>query len=217
MLKPLYFWESGTVQIADLVLTVGLLFYVFIKHGRIVINRSSAIALQYLFLVILYQTIVNCLWYFFIRESSLLKASLYYIFNFSAFFITLAIAEEGSLEQIKKSIAIGSFLSVIITLFGLIVVQGGSRKTGFFNNPNQLGYYAVIMLTVLLYLKEYMNKWQRIVVFIGSIWAIIVSLSKAAIFGSFGLLIIYFDFYQKNLNIKSIIKQFIFILFILSF
>ena len=123
--------------------------------------------------------------------------------------MTVFLGEVSSLEDIKKAVARGSYISILITMIGLSFMPGEIRRTGFFNNPNQLGYYAVIMLTVLLYLREYFSKFQRIVLFAGASWAIILSLSKAAILGAFGLLFIYLLFYQKERTLTKLLLQFV--------
>lgn len=208
-LKPIYMWSSGTLQLADIVLIIGALYIIAKNRGEIHLESKSSSISKFLILLVFYQALVNLFWYGAVQHSSLLKSSTYYIFNFAAFFITLLIGEQCDIEDIKQAIAKGSFVSIIITMLGLALMSGTSRSTGFFNNPNQLGYYAVIMLTVLLYCQEYFSKLQKGILLVGAFWATIASLSKAAIIGAFGLLIVYLVFYQNGKSLRQRIIQFL--------
>ena len=207
MLKPIYLWSSGTLQIADFVLLLGILFMQFSDLGFIRLRRENISIVLLILSVIIFQVIVNTCWYMIYDELAFLKSSLYYIFNFLSFVFVIRTGEKSSVDQLKNAISKGSFVSILITVAGLILISGPTRKTGFFNNPNQLGYYAVIMLTILLYCQEYFDWKQKTIMLLGSFWSIIASLSKAAIIGAFGLLFVYIAFYQKKATLKKVVLQ----------
>lgn len=76
-----------------------------------------------------------------------MKPCLYYIYNTIAFLLCLMICAEVSIDNVKKAVVNGCLYSLLINTVGLIISAAKGRATGFFNNPNQLGYYALLILT----------------------------------------------------------------------
>lgn len=207
-LKPLYLWNSGMLQLADLILVFFLALCLFKSKGTFTLyNERSDGIIKYVFVLISYQFIINFIWYIFIQEFSVIKSSMYYIFNAMAFAFTILTVQDCGIDRVKKAIAKGAVYSTMITIIGMIMYTGTSRATGFFNNPNQLGYYAIIILTILLYLRSYLSKIERIIILIGGVVATFESLSKAAIISSFILISIYSIIYQEKKTVFSIIKK----------
>lgn len=206
-LKPIYLWESGSLQISDLLLVLFMAFMIFRDRGRIRFDRKSKPVAGFLMLLVFYQFAVNCIWFFITRHVSLLKSSTYYIFNAFAFIATLSVCARDGVEKIKKAVAKGCVVSMILTILGLALATGGSRGVGFFNNPNQLGYYAIIILSLWMYFHEEFNVLQGGILLFGACWAIIASISKAAIIGAFGLFIVYLLFYRKKNTLSRLLLR----------
>ena len=204
-LKPLYLSASGTLQISDIILLLGMGVFLYCNKGRLRFPPQG-FQLFSLFAVLLsYQFIINLVWSAFLNDISISKHSLYYLFNFFAFFTCLYIGEKIGIDRLKKAVAAGAFYSVIITAVGLLFFQNNSsRSTGFFENPNQLGYYAIIMITVTILCRDQMSKFKMITVVTISIWSIIASLSKAAIIAVFGEILVLILFFQKKENSKTV-------------
>lgn len=76
----------------------------------------------------------------------------------------------------------------------------GFRQKIFFNNPNQLGYFGLCSLTILLYLSEYykLNKFLFTISLLSGIYIIAISLSNAAMLSAILLQIIHFFRYIKK-------------------
>lgn len=204
-LKPVYLWSSGMPQISDFFLVVSLFYLIVSFHGNIYFSEKGFSAVKLFSLLTMYQFTVNLIWSMITSDLTMVKVSLYYVFNLIAFAMCLLIGVNIGTEGLKKSIVYGSFVSILVTMLGIATYSGSSsRNVGFFNNPNQLGYYAVIMMTVILYCRKQLNKPQKVILFLGSAYAAIASLSKAAIIGYLGLLIIYILFFQEQRNIKKV-------------
>lgn len=205
-LKPIYLWDSGMLQISDLILVFFIVVFVFRTKSRFNFRREeSAKLFRYISLLVTYQFLINFIWYIFIQEFSLLKSCVYYFFNAITLIFTILITQDVGIDIVKKMIAKGTVLSIIITLSGMLLYTGTSRATGFFNNPNQLGYYSIIVLTVLLYLKSYLSKVEQIIVLLGSIIATFASLSKAAIISVFILISAYSLIYTEKKTFKKML------------
>lgn len=214
-LKPIYLASSGSVQVADLFFALSVLFVIIKNKGRIVFNKNNAVIIGYFCLLIIYQIVINGIWSFVTGDFSMNVNDLYYVFNMLAFATVIYISQELSIASIKRAIGIGSLFAVIITAIGLIIFSNDEvRSVGFFNNPNQLGYFSVIMLTVIALCKEEMKKSHIMIVFVLSFWAVLVSLSKAAILAYFVEIIVLVLFYQNNFSVKRIVFELVVILIV---
>lgn len=100
--------------------------------------------------------------------------------------------KESSIILIKH-ISLGSTVAIFVALIGCLYsgVQfyGGNvsaRATGFFNNPNQLGYFALCTQGIFLVLRYsgLISLSRSLVLIIITTFLVFLSLSKAAIIGS---------------------------------
>lgn len=209
-LKPLYLGASGFLQISDVVLLLSLAYLLVKCKGKVRFEQNSGSAVKVFAFMLVYQSGVNLIWGLITGDGTMSRHDLYYLFNFIAFSGTLLIGQYVSIDQIKRAVGKGSFIAVIITAIGLVFFRGaGSRSTGFFNNPNQLGYFAVIMLTIIALCKDQMTKIEIATVFIISFWATVASLSKAAILAYFAEVVVLIVFYQNNRSVKRLLIEFV--------
>ena len=132
--------------------------------------------------------------------------------------ITLMILQDSDQASVAKYVLMGCFISIAITSVGLFLRIGGIRRLGFFNNPNQLGYYALIILSLLLFFFDSAALWQKLSIGAMSIWAIMTSGSKAAFLGAVILIFlkILFGNGRNDRTMNKLIIQ-MFILFAATF
>ena len=197
ILKPLYLRASGTVQIADVFLVVAFIIALILEKGRInIFRKDSAILLPFLFLCI-YQFLINLIWSIILKQM-ILKPTIYYVFNYFVVFVCLSIIRKCEYDQVSKVILIGCLMSLILTSIGIFLRLGGVRKLGFFNNPNQLGYYALLMLSFLFFFFKYASLLMKIAIGGLAAWALIASASKAAFVGAVVLILLFILFGDKK-------------------
>ena len=84
--KPLYFFSSGSIQLSDMLFALLFVMVVFSGHP-LFSNPKISRWITCFFICLIYQFIVNALWYFKIQatlraDTSFLKNNLYYFFNF---------------------------------------------------------------------------------------------------------------------------------------
>ena len=127
---------------------------------------------------------------------------------------------EKSVVKYQDKIIEITFKSCLISLSIQIIIymiSGGSsgvRNVGTFNNPNQLGYYALLITALIMFCANQVNtrvRWTVLGISSGLILAF-TSLSKAAILSYLGLV---FVFILKNLLNKKNIKKMIIVLVML--
>lgn len=219
---PFYFWKSGLPQISDIIMIFTMVIYIFINKMFIKIKVDNLPIIKAALYFITYLTFINLIWMFVMDDSmSLGRVSLYYIFNYLilVMFLTLY-TQYGAkiLSIIYKSITISIYIQLLI-----FIINGGYtgvRMTGSFNNPNQLGYYALITTTILIYLTQKIE--------IESVWFILsiisttllvsASLSSTAI-GAYLFLIMIFIFSKiDNLKLKrNFVLSFIIIIILILY
>ena len=126
------------------------------------------------------------------------------------YIISLLIIKNFSFEVVSKYIIVGCFISLCITNIGLFLRIGGIRRLGFFNNPNQLGYYALIIFSICLLYFSCTKMFFKVSIIVMSIWAIIASGSKAAFIGAVLLFLLHLLFgdSRKNKTVNKLVINF---------
>lgn len=207
-LKPIYLFESGGIQISDVVLLFAIVADIVNSGGRIRLSKMGSEFRIVLIGVVLYQFIVNLLWYFNYPDSRLLMSSAFYIYNTIALFYFVSIARKYGNDVLKKSIIIGIIISELVSLMGVVLNRGQSvRGTGFFNNPNQLGLHGLLMISLLFFTTDYTNVFIRYSIAIIAVLLIFVSASKAALLALFVYAFFYVIFVDKKSTTKSLIRK----------
>jgi len=91
----------------------------------------------------------------------------------------------------------GIFLSVVIQILYFLIFGSANaeelRPSFFFQTPNQLGYFAILMLSIFLLLNKMrqINLLMFVVLFLLCMFTALISASKAAIGGGLFLVVFY--------------------------
>ena len=164
-----------------------------------------------------YQVAVNSIWYVSLEDDRLIRSSLYYLFNFMALYTTLWVYMLAGLERTIKGLTLGCFIGGLIASLGALASRGmGSRNMALFNNPNQLGYFAVILLTVVACFPKAYSRRQKAIMMFLSVWLIIVSASKAAFFGMACLSVAYALFAGEKRSVRALMKRILLLLILFA-
>ncbi|MFS1517070.1 O-antigen ligase family protein [Bacillus sp. SCS-151] len=202
-LKPFYFFSSGSLQIADFILLATFGILLIALNGKFLAPEPVMLVLKVALAFCLYVTFINIVWGIINQEwSAYFKNTLFYIFNFFSILMIVGLYKVYDVAFLRAS-ALAVQLS-IITQFLLFIIYGGfssSRMVLFFNNPNQLGYYAILIAALLLALKAYViYKPLYIISIFSSLVICLISLSKAAILA---YLIIFIPTIVKRFSVKN--------------
>ena len=191
LLFPFQFFPPGSLQIADaaMILAICTLFM-----GSFKIENY----LKTLFYFVGYALVAGLLWMLVYSDVYFIKQPMNYMY---CFFSLVFVAQIATIHYFKYATLLSLFISLLMQLFALNSVGFNDEQFRFilyFNNPNQLGLWA---LTILFYfageiVKNPTGKFNRFIVvssiIVSSIF-ILVSISQAAIIsGSIILLIILF-------------------------
>ncbi len=209
ILQPFYLFNSGLPQISDYIMML-LIMILIITNKRYKVNRRYGKFILTSTSFVMYTFIVNSLWSMFLYgDSIMIKPALFYIYNL---LIMLSIFLLYS--KVGKSLykIIFNSLSTTILIQFLIYVEGtlriySHRQVLFFNNPNQLGYFGLLaMAMIVLTAKKNDSKpITTTVVILLSYFLVMISHSKAAIVSGFGILLVNFiPLGEKTKNQKKV-------------
>ena len=182
-LLPVYVFSSGGVQPAHMILAM-FAMAVLLRKGipaEIWVIFLAAISF-YSFFVESFYTIAGGM------PASLIN-SLFFFYNF---FLVAAIysycCRYGLSALAPGVIAACAIAMLAVSVTGVSLQESGQgRATGTFNNPNQLGYFSVCILSLayLLYRHGHLKYIVAVGMFLVAIFLSIASLSKAAMIANF--------------------------------
>ncbi len=163
----------------------------------------------------IYITYVNLIWLILTEDISFFIYTLFYLFNVLLFYSTYLLYENS---LISSKIIRVSILFTLLIQFVFLLKSGlsfNTRNMLFFNNPNQLGYFAIAILNIYFILgvnqkiedRGRLEIVQNILVYILSFILILFSSSKASIFSY--ILILMFILYIELIERVNSLKIFI--------
>lgn len=194
-LKPFYLSKSGSMQLGDYVYM--LLLGLFVINGKVYFPSKLERNWTLGFIILLcYQMVINLIWYFICLfqgySFNLLRSIVFYVFNLLVCVTVFQMCVRVGYERLVRIYLIGTALSILVCLAGIAINwRGVGRVTGFFNNPNQLGYFSLLTMTIFVVFCNDAPKRITIIVLTVCTIMTVWSLSKAALIGSAVLLIAY--------------------------
>lgn len=196
VLFPFYLWKSGLPQVSTFFMALALVRAVV--SGQVSPTNGRG-AIKLLSLFVAYACIVNLAW----TPAAILSDyghappfiyAIFYVFNLAVFSYASVTFRQLRRRDIR-ALAFLTLTSVAIQVAASVFVADKSetRQAIFFNNPNQLGYYALICGTILAVLakKEKSVFWISVLGVFLTLYLSAISLSKAAMLGTAGLLVIF--------------------------
>jgi len=188
---PFYLFKSGMPQISHLLLFIIFIIFV-IRDGKYLnINRIFN-GYRFLLSFILWSFIIGIIYFSIFKDLKTIIAPTYFLFNFMAMYSLIRlyfINKTYLLKLIFNALFFGIILLFMVDILNLEgFFHGGDifyRKTLTFNNPNQLGYWALSTATILFIIKPSLQKsptntfkfYSSIIILI---YLSLISLSKAA-------------------------------------
>lgn len=193
--SPFYVFPSGNPQPGDGIFLI-LATLSFSGFAITVYKFQNLYLACALFLAVV--TLVNLSWWTVYYEFRFLLSTIFYVYNMLVL-ITVANLFSNLPDQLAKVTRYGILVCLFAELFYVLFIGSahGSRATGTFNNPNQLGYWALISCSVWLVTKRH-EAIGAMDALAGALFIFLVleSLSKAALVGV-AMLIIFALFFQR--------------------
>ena len=206
VLKPFYFWSSGLPQVSDIIFVLLIFIYLVKKKLRVNIPLEVRDFLQTGLLFVSYVFLANSIWMIALNGSYefMIKSS-FYIYNFLVSFLVVNLYRDykmGIVNATYKAVLVSVFFQIVMYFIGGGYV--GGRMRGGFNNPNQLGYYALLTACILMFTSERTRvqvKWFILGITCSTV-LVLSSLSKAAIVSYTSLVFFYLFSKTRNKRVK---------------
>jgi len=195
-LIPFYVFSSGVPQPGDMLVIPLVLMTLRSWNGRL--DRRARRPVVTLAAFTLWIVIVDWGWALVLGNFGLLGADtfllfpIYYIYNALVFLVVCVLYQRYGKRFLSLTLNL-VFLTVVVqtaaALLAYRVVGGGHRGVGFFNNPNQLGFFVLVAASIIALGKGRLG-FGSIKSGIGltlCLYLALLSASRAAVIGS-GLL-----------------------------
>lgn len=176
-LSQFYLWSSGLPQLSHI--TAIMAFVSFI-----VFNRYLSIPnIQFLNLFIIYVIINNLAWFFISHfDQSYIFSIAYWAFNYLTFLLILNLKDSPVfIKLILLSISLSYITQLAIWFLGLGNYKFFPRYNGFFNDPNQMAFWALCTCSIYLFLSK--NKTKDLIIYSIAVFLILITLSRSALLG----------------------------------
>src|SRR5690554_1163440 len=182
-LLPIYAFGSGGVQPAHAVLAFFSLIALLRK------GLPSETFVFFLAGVAIYSFFVESFYVAMGAKVTSLMTSVFFFYNLFVVSAIYSYCSRYGLSALTPGVVVACAIAIItISVAGVSLQEGGQgRATGAFNNPNQLGYFSVciLSLTYLLYSHGHLKYIVAVGMFAVAIFLSIASLSKAAMIANF--------------------------------
>lgn len=206
IISPFYLWDSGLPQIADIIMVLLILIIMMSSINKIMIQKSSKEIMTLGLVFISYVTFANLIWLIILSGSiRFILTSAFYIYNYLVMIVVIILCNKHTKSFLKAtyiSITISSFIQLIIFLSSGGFT--GRRAVASFNNPNQLGYYALIVLALLVITSRRIQVNGKVFMLgiSSSFVLVLASLSNGAIISYISLLLVFFVRKTHNKKVK---------------
>ncbi|HWU89490.1 MAG TPA: hypothetical protein VN253_19650, partial [Kofleriaceae bacterium] len=188
--QPFYVIKSGLPQPGDFLLLPLIPMALARWNGRL--STASMSPLRALLLFTIWVCLVDWGWaaitgnFGFFGKDTFMLFPFYYIYNAMVVFVALLLYQRYGTRFLTLTMQV--MLFIVASQIALSFVWFGSRSvrsTIFFNNPNQLGYYALLSACTIAVCQRTLrySVWKSSLGLAGCMYLALLSASKAAVAG----------------------------------
>ncbi len=183
-----YVFPSGTPQPADYLLVLVVAATVLGAWGRLPDDPMLHLLAG---LFVSWIVLVNATWFLLTGDFVFLKKTSFYVYNIVVFMFVIA-AGFHDWAKLKQVVWWSCAIALLAQVGWLELLPDATRRaTGTFNNPNQLGYWALLLMACLVVVKDREGLGPVDVLALGAgFYITAASLSKAASISAMVLLLL---------------------------
>lgn len=173
--KMFYVLGRGAAQPADVALALMALFVSPPWAVKRMVREWTIFAL-----LVLWVLIVNTGWALITGKIAFMVSATYYIFNFLVVTAVFSTRERDP-ALFDRVIANALLVSIVIQFVAVVILGGvsGGRATGTFNNPNQLSYWALLTVSILLIVRQNRTRLWDLPFLMMALWCQVAGASRA--------------------------------------
>lgn len=194
--KMFYVVKGGNAQPADAVLCI-LAFFIVPPRSMLALLKGE----MALVALVVWIALVNITWFMVTDDPSFLTSILYYIFN-----LLIVIAFFGVRSRdpaffdriICNAITAAVLVETAVVLYQRLSGISALRTVGTFRNPNQLAYWAIVMLSMFVMLRRNRLRRRDVLVMVAGIFCQYASASRAGLIAVLALMVVWLYFALGN-------------------
>lgn len=196
-LFPIYVFQSGLPQPGDLLIVILLPLSLLRWNGKL--YRDSVVSLRRLVVFVIWVIIINYTWmlllgkFGFSGKDTFLTLPAYYVFDAATFFVVLLLYQRYGRRFLWLTFHVVLFTVLFQVAFSMLYkTSHGGRGIVLFNNPNQLGFYALLSASLLALGRRRLgiSPLKTGLGITAAVYLALLSASKAALLGTGILLLI---------------------------
>ena len=159
LLKPIYLWESGTMQISDFVFLLAFVAWVIYRNGWASIDKKELPLLGFIFSTL----IINGVYTLIYQNISFLLSTAYYVYNLLVVILMRDfIRNKVFLKALLWTSAFNLLTQLIVLFLGIgDYFWGIYRFMGTFNDPNQFAFSMFSSFLVVYILSSYIKEMEK--------------------------------------------------------
>jgi hypothetical protein len=199
LVSPFYIFSSGMAQPAHYIMAFCAITLILTKRNDF-INLVRKQKTSIIFILVICS--INLIYGLNSHALNFFINSAYWIYGFTILFGVMLIANETKYYKIIGYLIAISFILIITLYFlGLGEFKYPPRYNGFFNSPNQIGYYTLLMTVVFFTTNK---KFDNLFFFVFSAAFFIIYLSGSRSVYLAMISFIFVLFFIPNINFKQI-------------
>jgi hypothetical protein len=151
MTSMFYVWSSGLPQPGDFLLLFFIAAALLWSWSRV---PEEPLLYVMLGILLVWITTINVIWFLVLGDYTFLRKTTFYYFNAVVVFFVVVIGFHDY-ERLRRCVWWSCIIALVIQLVYTQALAGwlSGRDTGTFNNPNQLAYWALLILACLAVVK----------------------------------------------------------------
>ena len=223
LLKPFYINMSGTIQISDIFILIAFVILLLQKKEKNedILVKKMLKEYKFFLLFILFVFFINIIGYLLHSTNDFITSTLYYVFIAIGIYVFIhKITDKKFLNNIYYISIFNIIEQFVILILGMGRYYSAGRYMGTFNDPNQFGFFVVLMIMFLYTIKNILNKSSKgfIISFLIGIYMIFESASTGMILAisSFIIIQIWCNISNISKNIKKYSKKIFYVLIIIT-
>jgi len=185
-----YIFSSGLPQPSHIIFSV-IIFATMLGFFTKGFDKKDGVFYKYLFLFLSYSTLVNLIWSIIEQDPKFLLATVYWFFGVGLLISCVKyLNSEDYIKVFKVAIFVGILILAVFSAVGFGRYDFFPRYNGFFNDPNQMAFWVICLLSFFILISSKDNSKVIILVLSGlSVYIVMASLSRSALVGLFFVII----------------------------
>ncbi|MBY5005162.1 hypothetical protein K6V33_02720 [Streptococcus suis] len=211
--KPFYFFKSGGVQPGDVFLALSAVAYIVENRLQLYYKSIDKAYLFFYFFVVVINLIYFSIYYGDTPVLSFILPILYYLYNLLVIILCrYFFKKKEGLLRLRTVVRLSLYIQLILYFVApsFLVDTSEVRYTGTFNDPNQLGFFLLSSIYVIVVINRKLKQRERLIDHICAMILLFATSSTGILLGFASLYFFYLLFFEDMTSLLNKVLLFIF-------